>query len=301
MFYNGLHGTLYPPYPINLTALIAMTKNSSQPMRSVYIVSDGTGLTAEALARSVLSQFELPFQKIRLPFIDTPEKTQEVTDRIQRNKSHNEDRPIVFSTLVKPELLSILHKADALHIDVMQPFISQLISELGTQSKQEIGLSHQMTGTDEYEDRMEAIHFTIAHDDGQSHTNLEAADIILLGVSRVGKTPTSLYLAIQYGLKVANYPLIPEDFERGHLPPVLNQFKGKLFGLSINPVRLSQIRNSRRPGSNYASLDNCRYEVSAAENMMEKEGITFLSSTNKSIEEISSTIIHELEEAAPAD
>jgi len=267
-------------------------------MRPVYIVSDGTGLTAEALARSVLSQFELPFQKIRLPFIDTPEKTQEVTDRIRKDKSHPTDRPIVFSTLVKPELLSILHQADALHIDVIQPFISKLTSELGTPAKQEIGLSHQITESDEYDDRMEAIHFTISHDDGQSHTNLKAADIILLGVSRVGKTPTSLYLAIQYGLKVANYPLIPEDFERGHLPPVLLQFKGKLFGLSIDPVRLSQVRNARRPGSKYASLENCQYEVSAAENMMKKENITFLSSTNKSIEEISSTIIHEREEAA---
>lgn len=271
-----------------------MTENS-QSARSVYIVSDSTGLTAEALARSVLSQFDLPFQKIRIPFVDTPEKTREAIERIQRSRSHGAERPIVFSTLVKPELLSILHEADALHLNVMQPFIAQLTNELGTPAKKEIGLNHQMTGSDEYEDRIEAIHFTIAHDDGQSHSNLKAADLILLGVSRSGKTPTSLFLAIQYGLKVANYPLIPEDFERGRLPSVLFQFKNKLFGLSINPVRLAQIRNARRPGSQYASLENCRYEVSAAENIMEKEGILWLSSTNKSIEEIASTIIHELD------
>lgn len=271
-----------------------MTENS-QSARSVYIVSDSTGLTAEALARSVLSQFDLPFQKIRIPFVDTPEKTREAIERIQRSRSHGAERPIVFSTLVKPELLSILHEADALHLNVMQPFIAQLTNELGTPAKKEIGLNHQMTGNDEYEDRIEAIHFTIAHDDGQSHSNLKAADLILLGVSRSGKTPTSLFLAIQYGLKVANYPLIPEDFERGRLPSVLFQFKNKLFGLSINPVRLAQIRNARRPGSQYASLENCRYEVSAAENIMEKEGILWLSSTNKSIEEIASTIIHELD------
>lgn len=271
-----------------------MTENS-QSARSVYIVSDSTGLTAEALARSVLSQFDLPFQKIRIPFVDTPEKTREAIERIQRSRGHGAERPIVFSTLVKPELLSILHEADALHLNVMQPFIAQLTNELGTPAKKEIGLNHQMTGNDEYEDRIEAIHFTIAHDDGQSHSNLKAADLILLGVSRSGKTPTSLFLAIQYGLKVANYPLIPEDFERGRLPSVLFQFKNKLFGLSINPVRLAQIRNARRPGSQYASLENCRYEVSAAENIMEKEGILWLSSTNKSIEEIASTIIHELD------
>ncbi len=273
-----------------------MTENISNSMRQVYIVSDGTGLTAEALARSVLSQFEIPLQKIRVPFVDTPEKTREITERIQRARK-TAGRPIVFSTLVKPELLSILHQADALHIDIMQPLINQLTSELGTTAKQEIGLSHQNTGTDEYEDRIEAIHFTIAHDDGQSNANLAGADVILLGVSRSGKTPTSLYLAIQYGLKVANYPLIPEDFERKKLPSALIPFKNKLFGLSISPVRLSQIRNVRLPDSKYASLENCRYEVSEAESIMEKEGIIFLSSTNKSIEEISSTIVHELESA----
>ena len=276
-----------------------MTENNPSA-RSVYIVSDSTGLTAEAMARSVLSQFDLPFQKIRIPFVDTPEKTREATERIQRSRSQSSVRPIVFSTLVKPELLSILHEADALHLNVMQPFIAQLTSELGTSAKKEIGLNHQMTGSDEYEDRIEAIHFTIAHDDGQSHSNLKAADLILLGVSRSGKTPTSLFLAIQYGLKVANYPLIPEDFERGSLPSVLFQFKNKLFGLSINPVRLAQIRNARRPGSQYASLENCRYEVSAAENIMDKEGILWLSSTNKSIEEIGSTIIHELDSVKEA-
>lgn len=276
-----------------------MTENS-QSVRSVYIVSDSTGLTAETLARSILSQFDLPFQKIRIPFVDTPEKTREAADRIQRNRSQGSERPIVFSTLARPELLAILHEADALHLNVMQPFITQLASELGTAAKKEIGLNHQIAGRDEYEDRIEAIHFTIAHDDGQSHSNLKAADLILLGVSRSGKTPTSLFLAIQYGLRVANYPLIPEDFERGSLPSVLFQFKNKLFGLSIDPVRLSHIRNERRPDSKYASLENCRYEVSAAESIMEKEGILWLSSTHKSIEEIASTIIHELDAAKEA-
>lgn len=272
-----------------------MTENHFESQRQVYIVSDGTGLTAEALARSVLSQFDFPFHKIRIPFIDTPEKTREVIERIQRKKNDGAGKPIVFSTLVKPELLSILHQADAVHLDLMQPLIARLTEELGTPAKEEIGLSHQMTGTDEYEDRIEAIHFTIAHDDGQSNANLAGADVILLGVSRSGKTPTSLYLAIQYGLKVANYPLIPEDFERKKLPSALLPFKNKLFGLSINPSRLSEIRNARLPNSKYADINNCRYEVREAEAIMEKEGIIYLSSTNKSIEEISSTIVHELD------
>ena len=268
-----------------------MTEENHQSTRSVYIVSDGTGVTAEALSRSVLIQFDLPFRKIRLPFIDTLAKAREVTERIQRNRQRSTFRPIVFSTLVKPELLSILHQADAVHIDLIQPCIAKLSKEFGTQARQEIGLSHQHTVSNEYENRMEAIQFSIAHDDGQSLTNLDIADIILLGVSRSGKTPTSLYLAIQYGLKAANYPLIPEDFERGYLPALLLEHRKKLFGLSIDPVRLSQIREARYPGSKYATLENCQHEVREAESIMRKEGIQWLSSTNRSIEEISSTII----------
>ncbi|MEO8408426.1 MAG: kinase/pyrophosphorylase, partial [Oxalobacteraceae bacterium] len=148
--------------------------------------------------------------------------------------------------------------------------------------------------SEEYKNRIEAINFSLIHDDGQSHKNLSAADVILVGVSRSGKTPTSLFLAMQYGIKSANYPLIPEDFERGKFPPALLAFKSKIFGLTITPERLSEIRNERRPGSKYAALANCRYEVNEAESMMKREGIRWLSSTTKSIEEISSTILQEV-------
>ena len=134
----------------------------------------------------------------------------------------------------------------------------------------------------------------LAHDDGQSNRNLEEADVILVGVSRSGKTPTSLYLSMQYGLKAANCPLIPEDFERQQLPPALLPHKKKIFGLSIQPERLSEIRNERRPNSRYASLDNCRMEVSEAEAMMRRAGIRWLSTTTKSIEEIATTILQEI-------
>jgi regulator of PEP synthase PpsR (kinase-PPPase family) len=148
--------------------------------------------------------------------------------------------------------------------------------------------------SEEYKNRIEAINFSLAHDDGQSNKNLSSADVILVGVSRSGKTPTSLYLAMQYGIKAANYPLIPDDFERGKLPSALYAFKSKIFGLSIEPQRLSEIRNERRAGSKYASLENCRYEVNEAEAMMRREGIRWLSSTTKSIEEISTTILQEI-------
>ncbi|MGV3683541.1 MAG: kinase/pyrophosphorylase, partial [Acidovorax sp.] len=146
----------------------------------------------------------------------------------------------------------------------------------------------------EYTDRIEAINFSLAHDDGQSNRDLAGADVILVGVSRSGKTPTSLYLAMQYGMKAANYPLIPEDFERRVLPPALEPHRKKIFGLTIQPERLSEIRNERRPNSKYADLVNCRNEVAEAEAMMRRSGIRWLSTTTKSIEEIATTILQEI-------
>ena len=179
-------------------------------------------------------------------------------------------------------------------MDLIQTFVEPLEQELGIKSTHTVGRSHNTADTQAYKNRIEAINFSLAHDDGQSHKNLTAADVILVGVSRSGKTPTSLYLAMQYGIKAANYPLIPEDFERGKLPTALQTFKGKIFGLTIAPERLSEIRNERRPGSKYAAIENCMLEVNEAERMMKREGIRWLSSTTKSIEEISTTILQEL-------
>ncbi len=271
-----------------------MTTQQDIPGRTVYIVSDGTGITAEALARSVLSQFNLNFSRIHIPFVDTLDKVRQAKDQIQAERDKTGQLPIVFSTLVIPELVTELRKADALHLDVIQTFVEPLKAELGVSPKEEIGLSHQNMESLEYKKRIEAINFTLEHDDGQSNRNLEDADVILIGVSRSGKTPTSLYLAMQYGLKVANYPLIPEDFERGHMPKALQPYKNKLFGLTIQPERLAEVRNERRPNSRYAALDNCRYEISEAEGMMNLENIRYLSSTSKSIEEIATAILSNL-------
>jgi len=161
------------------------------------------------------------------------------------------------------------------------------------QSTHTMGRSHTMSDTQTYHRRIDAINFALAHDDGQSAKGLDQADVILVGVSRSGKTPTSLYLAMQYGVKAANYPLIPEDFERDELPSALPQYRQKLFGLSIAPERLAEVRHERRPHSRYAALENCRQEVAAAERMMRREGIRWLSSTTKSIEEIAATIMDE--------
>jgi regulator of PEP synthase PpsR (kinase-PPPase family) len=179
-------------------------------------------------------------------------------------------------------------------LDIFRAFVEPLEQEFGMKSNHRVGRFSDAAKSQEYQDRIEAINFSLAHDDGQSARNLESADVILVGVSRSGKTPTSLYLAMQHGVKAANYPLIPEDFERGQMPSSLLPYKHKCFGLTIDPERLAQIRYERRPDSRYASLENCRYEVAQAERMMRREGISWLSSTHKSIEEIATTILRDI-------
>jgi regulator of PEP synthase PpsR (kinase-PPPase family) len=276
-----------------------MSENVSQE-RTVVFVSDGTGITAETLGHSVLSQFEgIRFKQIRIPFIDSEVKAISARQKINDIAQYDGQKPIVFSTLVNSVINDVVKQANGVFMDLFLTFVEPLEKELCIKSTHRIGRSHTIADNEQYKNRIEAINYTLAHDDGQTHKDLQAADVILVGVSRSGKTPTSLYLAMQYGIKAANYPLIPEDFERGELPTALPPFKDKIFGLSISPERLSEIRNERRPGSKYASLENCRQEIKAAEFMMRREGISWLSSTSKSIEEISTTILQQLNLGSP--
>lgn len=263
------------------------------PSRSVFFVSDGTGITAETLGHSLLAQFpEARFRQIRAPFVDDIDKAIDCANHIREVAREDGVRPIVFSTLVHEDTVAALHKADALFLDLFDSFIGPLESELGQRSTHAVGRFHGIADSLNYKHRIEAINFAMAHDDGiSSDGELAEADVILVGVSRSGKTPTSLYLAMQFGVKAANYPLIPEDFERNKLPGELHKYRAKLFGLTIAPERLSQIRQERRPNSRYASLDNCRYEIDAAQKLMRRENIRWLESTTKSMEDISATIL----------
>jgi len=203
---------------------------------------------------------------------------------------------VAFITLASEVVRDVLTgpKCNALVLDMIRTFVEPLEAEFGVKSNHRVGRFSDASESQEYNDRIEAINFSLAHDDGQSNRDLEGADVILVGVSRSGKTPTSLYLAMQHGLKAANYPLIPEDFERQQLPPSLVGHRKKIFGLTIQPERLAEIRNERRPNSRYAALDNCRMEVAEAEAMMRRAGIRWLSTTTKSIEEIATTILQEI-------
>jgi regulator of PEP synthase PpsR (kinase-PPPase family) len=264
--------------------------------RTAFFISDGTGITAEALGHSLLTQFEgVKFVQVLIPFIDSVAKAADCVPRIERAREIDGVRPIVFTTLVDQEIAMALRRTDALYIDFFETFIGPLEAEIGAKSSHTIGRSHSAVDGGEYNHRIEAVNFALAHDDGLSAKELESADVILVGVSRSGKTPTSLYLALQFGIKAANYPLIPEDFERRSLPKALPPFRKKLFGLTIDPVRLQQIRSERRPNSKYASAENCRYELQEAETLMRREGLRVLNSTTKSIEEIATQIMQEMQ------
>lgn len=260
--------------------------------RTVFFVSDGTGITAETLGHSLLCQFQgIRFRQQRMPFIDSVEKAIECVVRINEAGAQDGQRPVVISTLVNPTVAHALQKSNALILDFFATFIAPLENELDVKSSHTVGGSHGGANSQHYAERIEAINFTLAHDDGVTDVDLDQSDVILVGVSRSGKTPTSLYLALQFGIRVANYPLIPEDFERNKLPDVLIQHRHKLFGLSISADRLTSIRQERRPDSKYASIENCRWEIEQAQKLMRREGVRWLDSTTKSIEEISATLM----------
>ncbi len=267
------------------------------PNPTVFFVSDGTGITAETFGNAILAQFEVKFRHIRIPFVDTVDKAHQAVRQILHTGEIEGRRPIVFTTLVNMEVLNVILEGcqdKTMLMDMFSIFVNPLEKELGIKSNHRVGRFSDASKSQEYRDRIEAINFSLAHDDGQLNRDLESSDVILVGVSRSVKTPTSLYLAMQHGLKASNYPLIPEDFERRQLPPALVPHKKKIFGLTIQPERLSEIRNERRPDSKYASLANCRHEVAEAEAMMRRAGIRWLSTTHKSIEEIATTILQEI-------
>jgi len=262
--------------------------------RSVFFISDRTGITAEMLGNSLLSQFEdFQFTRQTIPFVDSPEKVAAVVEQVNATGLAEGMPPIVFSSVVDERASeTIRREARALTLDLFQIFIAPLEAELGAKSSHTAGRSHGVANSHEYFVRMEAINFTQTHDDGAATRDLAKAQVILVGVSRCGKTPTSLYLALQFGVRAANFPLTPDDFADRKLPASLAHHRDRLFGLTINADRLHKIREERRPGSKYAALENCRHEVREAEYLMERASIPMLDTTAKSIEEIATTILH---------
>lgn len=262
--------------------------------RTAFFVSDRTGITAEMLGHSLLTQFEnVRFQEVTLPFVDTVDKALEVVTLIKQTAEKDGTRPLVISTLVNTEIAAIVGSAQSLFLDCFQIFIAPLEKELRVSASHTVGRSHSVTDVVNYHHRIDAVNYALSHDDGVSTRDLSEADIILVGVSRCGKTPTCLYLAMQFGIRAANYPLVPEDFSAMQLPSQIRPLRGRLYGLTIKPERLQQIRTERRPGSTYATLVNCEFEVREAEALMRQEGIPYLDATSKSVEELATTIVQQ--------
>ena len=261
--------------------------------RTVFFVSDRTGITAETLGHSLLTQFDVAFEQVTLPFVDNPSRARKVVEQVNRLTTHGQDRPIIFSTVVQDDVRELLRDANAAFFDFFDAFISPLEQELGMRSSHTVGQAHGQGDTKDYSARIDAMNFALNHDDGITTRQYSKADVIIVGVSRTGKTPVSIYLAMQYGIFAANYPLTEEDLLKGGVPDILKPYRSKLFGLTIRPERLQSIRGERRPNSRYASLQQCQMEVMRAEAMFNREKIGFVNSTNVSIEEIATTIVHQ--------
>lgn len=261
------------------------------PARPVFFISDHTGITAEIIGKSLLSQFpDEAFAPVSLPFVDSLEKANIAAQQVCDAWKRSDVKPFVFSTLTEPTARAALDACGAVVMDIYGHFLSMMVGEIGYPPEPLRGRFHGMGDNSDYHRRINAVNFALAADDGLSVEKYERADIILVGVSRSGKTPTSLYMAMQYGLNVANYPLTPENFEHPVLPKSLQPYIAKLHGLTLLPERLAQIRSERRPNSSYSSLETCRRELNLAEKMMRDAGIPIVNSTARSVEEIASLI-----------
>jgi len=263
-------------------------------VRPVFYVSDGTGITTETIGHSLLTQFTgFSFVTDRISFVDDPIKAQAACERIRAAGLRHEARPIVIHSNVDPAVSEALAESGALMLDVFAPFIDPMEKELGALRHSRVGQAHGLVDFEAYHRRINAMNYALTHDDGIA-INYDEADLILVAVSRAGKTPTCVYLALHYGIRAANYPLTDEDLESDRLPLRLRAHRRKLFGLTIDPDRLHQIRQERRPNSGYAKLETCRSEVAAAERMFQMERIPTLSTTHTSIEEIASKVMSTL-------
>ncbi|MCG8429314.1 MAG: kinase/pyrophosphorylase [Chromatiales bacterium] len=264
--------------------------------RTVFFVSESTGITAETLGHSLISQFEktIDFNTVYMPYVNTAEKAQDLVERFDRVYEDEGYAPIVFATMAEPEIRVMLKRSRCLYIELFDTFIGILSKELGVNPSGEQGRTHGITNGDSYENRMSIINFAMTNDDGARLDKYDQADVILIGVSRSGKTPSCLYLAMHFGIRAANYPLTEEDFEQNKMPDVLLKHKDKLIALTIDPMRLNRIREERRPGSRYASLHRCQSEVRQALQFFMKHRLTVLDTTTHSIEEISSRIMSKI-------
>lgn len=263
--------------------------------RTVFFISDGTAITTEKLGHSLLTQFpDVEFKQVRIPFVSNEKMVTEAVEQIDAAFEADGAPPLVFNSIVNPSLTEHLMQSGGIILDLFSAFLEPMAQALGVEPHRRVGKAHGLIDRERYEDRMEATNYALTHDDGVSLT-YSNAEIILVGVSRSGKTPTCLYIGLHFGIKSANYPLTESDLEAQRLPQFLRAHKPRIVGLLIDPDRLAQIRETRRPGSRYASLKQCHWEIESAESLLRAEGIPTLYTTHASVEEIASRVLLKLD------
>ncbi|MFS1525584.1 pyruvate, water dikinase regulatory protein [Microbulbifer sp. 2304DJ12-6] len=260
--------------------------------RTAFFISDGTGLTVEAIGHSLLAQFQdQHLEQVTLPYIDSAGKVQQALQRIEMAARESGLQPIIITSIVSDQIRQQLHQSPALMLDIFENYLTPLASLFNRDPAQTVNVSRGIADNHRYNDRIDAVHFAMDNDDGRRISGFEQADVVLLGVSRTGKTPTCLYLALQFGLRAANYPITEEDMDSTNLPRILLPYRHKLFGLTIDPTRLMQIRQERRANSRYASKEQCDFEVRQVEQMLKRAQVPFLDATQLSVEELATRLM----------
>ena len=270
----------------------ALEVDNVENVRTAFFISDGTAITAETLGRAILSQFaSVPFETRVLPYVDNLERAEDAVEQINMAYQRDGLLPLVFDTIVSPEIREKINSAHSCNLDMYEGLIGRVAEETGVEPDGHSGHAHDNVASEIYKERIDAVHFALDNDDGARTRHYHAADIILIGVSRSGKTPTSLYLALQFGIRAANYPLTEEDLNDNQLPKALREHKHKLFGLIIDTDRLVKIRQERRAGSRYSSYQQCQQEQRAIQGIYTSQGIPSLDVSEMSVEEIATRIL----------
>ena len=270
----------------------ALEVDNAENIRTAFFISDGTAITAETLGRAILSQFaSVPFETRVLPYVDNLERAEDAVEQINIAYQRDGLLPLVFDTIVSPEIREKINSAHSCNLDMYEGLIGRVAEETGVEPDGHSGHAHDNVDSETYKERIDAVHFALDNDDGARTRHYHAADIILIGISRSGKTPTSLYLALQFGIRAANYPLTEEDLNHNQLPKALREHKHKLFGLIIDTDRLVKIRQERRAGSRYSSYQQCQQEQRAIQGIYTSQGIPSLDVSEMSVEEIATRIL----------
>jgi regulator of PEP synthase PpsR (kinase-PPPase family) len=262
----------------------------------VFFLSGSTGISAETMGNVLLIQFpDLHFERRLFPFITTVEEARRVV-AILDAAMDGPVPPLVFSTAAVDEIREVLLTTRCPVIDFFGLHMQRVEETLGVRGMRVAARPHGMGDLQRYNNRMSAIEFAMQHDDGQSLRALDKAEVILVAPSRCGKTPTTMYLALQHGIFVANYPLVDEDFESIDLPRPLRKLRDRCFGILTTPQRLSQVRTERRASSKYASLEQCTYELRRAAAMFRLHNVPTIDSTTSSVEEMATVILQHIKQ-----